>query len=49
VLARFLVVLLVEAADQLLEHGAHGVIVEAGMLDRAIAVLRRIRAQVDVQ
>ena len=49
VLARFLVVLLVEAADQLLEHRAHGVIVEARVLDRAVPVLHRIRAQVDVR
>jgi hypothetical protein len=38
VLAGLLVVLLVEAADQLLEDRAHRVVVEAGVLDRAVAV-----------
>ena len=37
-LARLFVVLLVEAPHQLLEDGAHPVIVEAGVLDRAVAV-----------
>ena len=49
VLARLLVVLLVEAADQLLEDRAHRVVVEAGVLDRAVAVQHRLRAQVDVR
>ena len=48
VLARLLVVLLVEAADQLLEDRAHAVVVEAGMPDRAVGVLHRGRAEVDV-
>ena len=48
VLAGLLVVLLVEAADQLLEDRAHGVVVEAGMLDRAVAVQDRVGAEVDV-
>jgi hypothetical protein len=48
VLARLLVVLLVEAPDQLLEHRAHAVVVEARMLDRAVSVQDRVRAQVDV-
>ena len=47
VLAGLLVVLLVEAADQLLEDGAHGVVVEAGQLDRAVAVQHRLGAEVD--
>jgi hypothetical protein len=47
VLAGLFVVLLVEAADQLLEHRAHGVVVEAGVLDRAVAVQDRVRAEVD--
>ena len=38
VLARLFVVLFVEAAHQLLEDGAHSVIVEAGVLDRPVAV-----------
>ena len=48
VLARLLVVLLVEAADQLLEDRAHAVVVEAGMPDRAVGVLHRGGAEVDV-
>ena len=38
VLARLLVVLLVEAPDQLLEDSAHAVVVEPGMPDRAVGV-----------
>ena len=38
VLARLLVVLLVEAAHQLLEDRAHAVVVEAGMPDGAVGV-----------
>ena len=49
VLARLLVILLVEAPDQLLEDRPHRVVVEAGMLDRAIAVHDRIGAEVDVR
>ena len=48
VLARLLVVLLVEATDQLLEDRAHAVVVEAGMPDRAVGVLHRDGAEVDV-
>ena len=47
VLARLLVVLLVEAPDQLLEDRAHAVVVEPGMPDRAVGVEHRIRTQVD--
>ena len=47
VLARLLVVLLVEAPDQLLEDRAHAVVVEPGMPDRAVGVDHRIRTQVD--
>ena len=47
VLAGLLVVLLVEPADQLLEDRAHRVVVEAGMLHRAVAVQHRVRAEVD--
>ena len=49
VLAGFLVVLLVEAADQFLEDGAHAVVVESGVLDRTVAVEDRVGAQVDVR
>ena len=48
VLARLLVVLLVEAADQLLEDRAHAVVVEAGVPHRAVGVLHRGRAEIDV-
>ena len=48
VLAGLLVVLLVEAADQLLEDRAHAVIVEAGMAHAAVGVHHRLRTQVDV-
>ena len=48
VLARLLVVLLVEAPDQLLEYRAHAVVVEPGMPDRAVGVLHRGGTQVDV-
>ena len=48
VLAGLLVVLLVEAPDQLLEDRAHAVVVEPGMPDRAVGVDHRIWAQVDV-
>ena len=49
VLARFLVVLLIEFAHQLFEDRAHAVVVETRVLDRAIAVLHRIRAEVDIR
>ena len=48
VLARLLVVLLVEPAHQLLEDRAHAVIVEAGMADGAVGVHHGVGAQVDV-
>ena len=48
VLTRLFVVLLVETAHQFLEDRAHGMVVEAGMLDRTIAVDDRSRAEVDV-
>ena len=48
VLAGLLVVLLVEAPDQLLEDRAHAVVVERGMPDRAVGVDHRSRTQVDV-
>ena len=48
VFARLLVVLLVEAPDQLLEDRAHAVVVEAGVPDRAVGVVHRSWAQVDV-
>ena len=38
VLAGLLVVLLVEAADQFLEDRAHPVVIQAGVLDRAVAM-----------
>ena len=47
-LARLLVVLLVEAPDQLLEDRAHAVVVEAGVPDGAVGSVHRGRAQVDV-
>ena len=47
VLAGLLVVLLVEAADQLLEDRAHRMVVEARQLHRAVAVQDRVRAEVD--
>ena len=45
---RLLVVLLVEAADQLLEDRAHPVVVKAGMLDGAVRVQYRVGTQVDL-
>ena len=48
-LAGFLVVLFVEAPDQLLEHGPHAVVVEARMFDRAIRVLHGIGTEIDVR
>ena len=47
-LSRFLVVLLVEASDQLLEDGPHRVVVEAGLADRAVVAENWIGAQVDL-
>ena len=49
VLARFLVVFLVESPDQFLEDRAHAVVVQARLPDRAIAVHHRIGAQVDIR
>ena len=49
VLSRLLVVLLVEAAHQLLEDRSHSVVVEAGVLDGAVGVTHRGRTQVDVR
>ena len=49
VFAGLFVVLLVEAADQLLEDRAHAVVVEAGMPDGAVGVHHRIRTEVDVR
>ena len=49
VLARLLVVLLVEATHQLLEDCTHAMVVEAGMLNRAVAVMHRSEPQVDVR
>ena len=46
--ARLLVVFLVEAPDQFLEDRAHAVVVEAGVPDRAVGVVHRSWAQVDV-
>ena len=48
VLAGLLVVLLVEAPNELLEHRPHAVVVEPGVLHRAVAVQDRVGAQVDV-
>gem|GEM_PF-1948560 len=48
VLSCLFIVFLVEAAHEFLEDGAHGVVVEAGMSDRAIAVLHRIGTEIDV-
>jgi len=48
VLAGLLVVLFVEAADELLEDRAHAVVVQRRMPDRAVAVRHRVRAEVDV-
>ena len=47
VLARLLVVLFVEAADQFLEDRAHGVVVERGETLGAVRVQHRLRAEVD--
>ena len=48
VLAGLLVVLLVEAAHQLLKHRAHAVVVEAGVLLTTVTIRNGIRAEVDV-
>ena len=43
VLAGFLVVFLIETADQLLEDRAHRVVIQAGVLDRPVAMEDRVR------
>jgi hypothetical protein len=48
VLARLFVVLLVEAPHELLEHGAHAVVVEALVLHATVPVRHRLGAEVDV-
>ena len=48
-LAGLLVVLLVEAADQLLEDRAHRVVIQAGVLDRPVAMEDRVGTQVHVR
>jgi len=48
VLAGLLVVLLVEAPDEFLEDRPHGVVVEARLFHRAVAVDDWVRAEVDV-
>jgi hypothetical protein len=47
VLAGFLVVFLVEPTNEFLEDRAHGVIVHAGVLDRAIIIENGLGAEVD--
>ena len=49
VLAGLLVVLLVEAADQFLEDRAHRVVIQAGVLDRPLAMQNRVGTQVHVR
>ena len=49
VLARLLVILLIEPAYKLLEDRAHGVVVEAGKAHGSVAVSSRLRAQVDAR
>ena len=44
----FLIVLLVEAPDQFLEDGAHGVVVQAGMADGSVEIQDRFRTEVYV-
>ena len=48
VLAGLLVVFFVEPADQLLEDGAHGVVVQAGQADVAVLVEHGVGTEVDV-
>ena len=45
---RFLIVFFVEAADQLLEHGAHAVVVQRGQLNAAVGILHRQRREIDL-
>ena len=49
VLAGLLVVLLVEAADQLLEDRPHPVVIQAGLFDRPVAMEDRTGTQVHVR
>ena len=49
VLTGLLVVLLVEAADQLLEDRAHRVVIQAGVLDRPVAMEDPVGTQVHVR
>ena len=46
--AGFLVVLFVEAADQVFKDCAHGVVVQAGQTDGAVLIQLRLRAEVDL-
>ena len=46
VLAGLLVVVLVEAAHQVLEYGSHGVIVQSGVPHRAVGVQDRFGTEV---
>ncbi len=48
VFASFLVVFFVEAADQLLEHRAHAVVVERGQLSFPVGILHRQGREVDL-
>lgn len=48
VFARFFVVFLIGPAYQLLENRTHRMIIKAGLSDRAVAVERRERAEVDL-
>ena len=49
VLAGLLVVFLVELADEFLEDRAHGMVVHAGMLHRAVGIEDGIRAEVHLR
>ena len=49
VLARLLVVLLVEAPHQFLENRPHPVVVKTRLLDRAVVVQHRLGTQIDVR
>lgn len=47
----FLVILLIEFTDQLLEDGTHAVVIKAGMLEYGLCLvlINRIRAQVNIR
>ena len=49
VFAGFLVIFLVEFADQFFEHSSHRVVVHAGMLHRAIGIEGGIGAEIDLR